>query len=81
MSKGTLEPLLTENPSRYVMFPITHPDIWNAYKKQMDSFWRTEEIDTSKDLVDWNKLTNDEKHFIKLILAFFRQVMVSFLKI
>ena len=71
MSKGTLEPLLTENPSRYVMFPITHPDIWNAYKKQMDSFWRTEEIDTSKDLVDWNKLTNDEKHFIKLILAFF----------
>ena len=71
MSKANQEPLLTDNPARYVMFPITYPDIWKAYKKQMDSFWRTEEIDTSKDLADWNRLTNEERHFIKLILAFF----------
>ena len=71
MSKANQEPLLTENPGRYVMFPITYPDIWKAYKIQMDSFWRTEEIDTSKDLADWNKLTNEERHFIKMILAFF----------
>jgi ribonucleotide reductase beta subunit family protein with ferritin-like domain len=54
------------------MFPIKHDDIWNMYKKQVDCFWRAEEIDLSKDIIQWNeKLTDDERHFISLILAFF----------
>ena len=65
------EPLLTENENRYVMFPIVDQDIWKMYKKQMDCFWRAEEIDLSKDLAHWEKLTKDEKHFISHILAFF----------
>ena len=66
-----MEPILTENPNRFVMFPIKHDDIWKLYKKMVDSFWRAEEIDFSKDLEDWSKLTQDERHFIKFILAFF----------
>lgn len=65
------EPLLTENPDRYVMFPIQDAEIWKMYKKQMDCFWRTEEVDLSKDEIDWNKLSSNEQHFIKMILAFF----------
>lgn len=65
------EPLLTENPNRYVLFPIQHSKIWAEYKKQMACFWTTEEIDLSKDLNDWNKLNEDERYFIKNILAFF----------
>jgi len=65
------EPLLTENPNRYVMFPISDNEIWSHYKKMQDSFWRTEEIDLSKDLKHWNTLTTNEQHFIKHILAFF----------
>tara|TARA_B100000795_G_scaffold265108_1_gene246485 strand:- start:1350 stop:2324 length:975 start_codon:yes stop_codon:yes gene_type:complete len=71
MSKSKKEPLLTENPNRYVMFPLTDKSIWDMYKKMMDSFWRAEEIDFSQDLVDWEKLNGDEKHFIKMVLAFF----------
>ena len=70
MSK-TSEPILTENPNRYVMFPIEDHDIWKQYKKQMDCFWRAEEVDLSKDYKDWEKLSNNEKHFIKMVLAFF----------
>ena len=70
MSKIT-EPLLTENPNRFVMFPLTDKSIWNMYKKQMDCFWRAEEIDLSQDLNDWKKLNDGEKHFIKMVLAFF----------
>jgi len=71
MSKNIQEPLLVENPNRFVMFPINNIDIWNMYKKQVDCFWRPEEIDLSKDMNDWNKLTHNEQHFIKMILAFF----------
>ena len=71
MSKIVNEPLLTESEDRYVMFPIQDNDIWKMYKKQMDCFWRAEEIDLSKDLADWNKLTTNEQHFIKMVLAFF----------
>ena len=71
MTKDQYEPLLVESNDRFVMFPIQHNDIWKMYKKQMDCFWRAEEIDLTKDLVDWNKLTPDEKHFIKMVLAFF----------
>ena len=65
------EPLLTENPNRYVMFPLTDTEIWKAYKKQMDCFWRAEEIDFSDDMNHWQTLNSNEKHFIKMILAFF----------
>jgi ribonucleotide reductase beta subunit family protein with ferritin-like domain len=71
MSKTSNEPLLTETNDRYVMFPIQDQDIWKMYKKQMDCFWRAEEIDLSKDMVHWEKLTDNERHFIKMILAFF----------
>jgi len=64
-------PLLTENKNRYVMFPIVDADIWKMYKKQMDCFWRAEEIDLSKDIKHWTTLTDNEQHFIKHILAFF----------
>ena len=71
MSNSRNEMLLTENENRYVMFPIVDEDIWKMYKKQMDCFWRAEEIDLSKDIKHWATLNNDEQHFIKHILAFF----------
>jgi len=66
------EPLLTENKDRFVLFPIKHAEIWEMYKKAEASFWTAEEIDLAQDLQDWDvKLNNDEKHFIKHVLAFF----------
>lgn len=66
------EPILKENKDRFVLFPIQHDDIWQFYKKQEASFWTAEEIDLSADLIDWDtKLNDDEKHFIKHVLAFF----------
>uniref|UniRef100_A0A6C0BYC9 Uncharacterized protein n=1 Tax=viral metagenome TaxID=1070528 RepID=A0A6C0BYC9_9ZZZZ len=65
------EPLLTENPNRFVMFPIEHDDIWKSYKQMMDCFWRAEEIDFSKDMSHWVTLNSEEQYFIKMILAFF----------
>ena len=66
------EPILEENKDRFVLFPIVHNDIWEFYKKQEASFWTAEEIDLSQDLDDWdNKLNDDERYFIKHILAFF----------
>lgn len=66
------EPILQENPHRFVLFPIEHNDIWAFYKKSEASFWTSEEIDLSQDIADWNdKLSNDERHFIKHVLAFF----------
>lgn len=71
MSKN-LEPILEENPNRFVLFPIVHDDIWKFYKKSEASFWTAEEIDLSQDLTDWNdKLNDDERHFVKHVLAFF----------
>ncbi len=67
-----IEPLLQENPNRFVLFPIEHSDIWAFYKKSEANFWTAEEIDLSADLADWNhKLNDDERHFIKHVLAFF----------
>ncbi|KAM3960867.1 ribonucleoside-diphosphate reductase subunit M2 [Aphomia sociella] len=66
-----LEPLLKENPRRFVIFPIQYPDIWNMYKKAEASFWTVEEVDLSKDLSDWESLKDCERHFIKHVLAFF----------
>lgn len=66
------EPILQENKDRFVVFPIQHDDIWQWYKKQEASFWIAEEIDLHQDVHDWkNKLTDDERYFIKHILAFF----------
>jgi ribonucleoside-diphosphate reductase beta chain len=67
-----VEPILTPNEGRFVLFPIQHDDIWSFYKKAEASFWTAEEIDMSADIIDWeNKLNENEKHFIKHILAFF----------
>jgi ribonucleoside-diphosphate reductase beta chain len=67
-----IEPILVENPDRFVLFPIQHQDIWQYYKKSEASFWTAEEIDLNQDLVDWNSRLNDnERHFIKHVLAFF----------
>ena len=72
MSEPTfVEPLLKPDDSRYVLFPIKDNDVWQMYKKSMDSFWVVPEVDLSKDLGDWDKLTTDEQNFIKMILAFF----------
>ena len=71
MSKSQTELLLQEDDSRYVMFPLQDQDIWKMYKKQVDCFWRAEEIDLSKDMSHWEALTNEEKYFISHILAFF----------
>ncbi|ASK51220.1 Ribonucleotide reductase small subunit [Eptesipox virus] len=65
------EPILKENPNRFVLFPIKYNDIWKMYKKAVASFWTTEEVDLTKDINDWEELTNDEQYFIKNILAFF----------
>mmetsp|Transcript_2608 Transcript_2608/g.4471 ORF Transcript_2608/g.4471 Transcript_2608/m.4471 type:complete len:344 (+) Transcript_2608:76-1107(+) len=65
------DPLLMENPQRWVMFPIQHADFWEMYKKHEASFWTAEEIDLSKDNSDWESLTASEQHFIKHVLAFF----------
>jgi ribonucleoside-diphosphate reductase beta chain len=67
-----IEPILQENKNRFVIFPIKHHDIWEWYKKMEASFWTAEEIDLSQDLNDWNnKLNDDERYFVKHILAFF----------
>jgi ribonucleoside-diphosphate reductase subunit M2 len=66
-----IEPLLRPDNSRYVMFPVQDEDIWKMYKKQVDSFWRAEEIDLSRDLNDWAGLSPEEQNFISMILAFF----------
>jgi len=74
MSKSTTqnEPILKENPNRFVLFPIEHNDIWDIYKKAEASFWTAEEIDLHQDITDWeNKLSDDERYFVKHILAFF----------
>jgi len=71
MSKNTTEPLLAPDDNRFVMFPIKHNDVWEMYKKQVDCFWRAEEIDLTKDSSDWESLNRDEKYFVSMILAFF----------
>lgn len=66
-----VEPLLEEDQNRFVLFPIKDAAIWNMYKKQVDCFWRAEEVDLTKDIAQWNSLNNDERYFISMILAFF----------
>ena len=66
------EPILADNPDRFVLFPIKYPKVWEWYKKAEASFWTAEEVDLNTDLSDWdNKLSADERHFVKHVLAFF----------
>merc|ERR1719450_1708913 len=65
------EPLLKENPRRFVILPIQYGDIWQMYKKAEASFWTAEEVDLSKDLKDWENLKDDERYFVSHVLAFF----------
>ena len=65
------EPLLIEDKTRFVLFPIQQPDIWEMYKKAEASFWTAEELDLCHDMKDWEKLTENERHFISHVLAFF----------
>ena len=65
------ELLLSEEENRYVIFPIQHDDIWKEYKKAMANFWTPEELDLSKDYDDFIKLTDNERHYIEHVLAFF----------
>ena len=66
-----LEPMLQENSGRFVIFPIKHAALWKMFKKAQASFWTSEEIDLANDMVDYQKLSKDEQHFIKHVLAFF----------
>jgi ribonucleoside-diphosphate reductase beta chain len=69
---ANIEPILQENKDRFVLFPIEHDDIWEFYKQEEASIWTAEEIDLSQDIIDWEtKLTDNERHFIKHVLAFF----------
>lgn len=69
---ASVEPILKENKDRFVLFPIVHDDIWKFYKQEEASIWTAEEIDLSQDIKDWEeKLNDDERHFIKHVLAFF----------
>eukprot|EP00347_Sterkiella_histriomuscorum_P011623 403371741 len=65
------EPLLEDNPNRFVILPIKYNDIWKMYKDQMAAFWTSEEIDLATDVKDWERLNDNERHFIKHVLAFF----------
>ena len=69
--KPFTEPILTPDQNRFVMFPIKHNDIWEMYQKQVDCFWRPEEIDLTKDITHWETLNEAERYFISRILAFF----------
>jgi ribonucleoside-diphosphate reductase beta chain len=66
-----MEKILTENPSRFVIFPIEHNDIWEFYKQHQAAFWTAEEVDLTNDIRDWENLTDNEKFFIKNVLSFF----------
>ncbi|GAA6026462.1 hypothetical protein JCM8202_005310, partial [Rhodotorula sphaerocarpa] len=69
--RDTDEPILQENKRRFVLFPIQYSEIWAAYKRAEASFWTAEEMDISKDQFDWERLNDNERHFIKHVLAFF----------
>jgi ribonucleotide reductase beta subunit family protein with ferritin-like domain len=76
-----VEELLKPDENRFVMFPIKYNDVFALYKKSIDCFWKVDDVDLSKDLSDWKKLNNDEKHFIKLCWLSLVQVMELCVKI
>lgn len=68
---GFVEPILSPTQDRFVLFPIQHNDLWEMYQKHFSCLWRTEEIDLSNDLKHWTAMTDNERYFISMILAFF----------
>lgn len=66
-----MDPILSPNEDRFVLFPIEYHSIWEMYKNHMAVFWTAEEIDLGSDLADWEKLNDGERHFISHVLAFF----------
>lgn len=66
-----VEPICRDDPTRFVLFPMKHPDLWQMYKRHEASFWTAEEVDLSADLEDWQRLNDNERHFISMVLAFF----------
>ena len=66
-----MEKILTENPGRFVIFPIEHNDIWEYYKQHQAAFWTAEEVDLTNDIREWENLTENEKYFVKNVLSFF----------
>jgi ribonucleoside-diphosphate reductase beta chain len=71
LSMEHIEPMLQENMNRFVLFPIEHTEIWEMYKLHAAAFWTAEEIDLAEDAKDWKKLNDNERHFLKHVLAFF----------
>ena len=71
LSMEHIEPMLQENMNRFVLFPIEHTEIWEMYKLHAAAFWTAEEIDFAEDAKDWKKLNDNERHFLKHVLAFF----------
>ena len=71
MSKNNVDYMLDPSHSRLTVFPIKDMDIWDMYKKMQAAFWTAEEIDFSQDYNDFIKLSDNSKHFIKMVLAFF----------
>lgn len=66
------EPLLEENPLRFTLFPLQYPELFEYYRKAVASFWTPQEISLADDVADWTeKLSEDERYFIKHVLAFF----------
>ena len=66
-----MEDILKPNPKRFSLLPVQHQDIWKMYKDHVSVFWRPEELDLSKDMKDWVKLSAGEQHFLKRVLGFF----------
>lgn len=67
-----MEPLLIEQDNRFVIFPIKEHKIWEMYEKHVAAFWTPAEINLSDDISDWNnKLSDDDRHYISHVLAFF----------
>lgn len=71
MNNQEEEPLLTEETGRLTIFPIRWPQLWDMYQRAVSAIWTPEEIDFARDLDDWNSLSDNERYFIRHILAFF----------
>lgn len=71
MAENNVEPILRQNPERFVLFPIKYQVVWEFYKKAEASFWTVAEVDLAEDHKDWDRLTDDECHFVSHVLAFF----------
>ena len=72
MEEPMEEPILISNPDRFVLFPIVHQDLWELYEEQEKAMWTVKELDIAQDISHWkSKLTDNERFFIKNVLAFF----------